>query len=357
MAPDAFDIDYPRAVLVALALASGVALIVAGTTSTAAFGAYNPAWDGATALRDEADAAGVESEIARNTTAYTRVPANGTVAVVISPDKPYRSAEAARLRTFVRRGGTLVIAEDFGNHSNALLATLGVRARFDGRLLRDERYNYRSPAMPVARNVSNHSLVSGIERLTLNHGTAVRANRTTVLVRTSGYAYLDTNRNEALDTNESIGAYPVATVERTGAGGVIAVGDPSVLINVMLERPGNRAFVRAVFGTHDRVLLDYSHADRLPPLAVAVLVLRDAPLLQLVLGGIGLLGIGVWTRRPDLVARLRRMGRDEALSVPELDADELASVVRRRHPDWDDERVERVVRNMDRQPENSSRRR
>lgn len=45
--------------------------------------------------------------------------------MVLSPDKPYTDARTERLREFVRRGGTLVIAEDFGPNDNALLEGVG----------------------------------------------------------------------------------------------------------------------------------------------------------------------------------------------------------------------------------------
>ena len=52
------------------------------------------------------------------------------------------------------------------------------------------------------------------------------------------------------------------------------MSDPSIAINAMLEREGNRAFVRSLFGGHESVILDYSHATGFPPLALAVLLLR-----------------------------------------------------------------------------------
>lgn len=363
-----FDPNYPRVVLGVLAVVTLLALAFAASTSTAAFGAYNPSWDGAADLRGVADGAGVESELVRNASRYASVSANDTLAVVLSPERGYGPAETDRVRRFVREGGTLLVAEDVDTSANDLLAGVGASARIDGRPLRDERYNYRSSAMPIARNVSAHPLTEGVGSLTLNHGTAVRAGpggamvrpsandadrkganatdgNVTVLASTSAFAYRDANRNAALDAAESLGRYPVATVESVGEGRVIAVGDPSLFINAMLDRPGNRAFVQRVFGAHGRVLLDYSHAGRLPPLALATLVVRERPLFQFLLGAAGVAAVGLWARRPGLPARVREMvpsigtGKRDVRSGPE----ELAAFVRARHPDWDDERIERVI--------------
>ena len=343
---DRSDLGYPQVVLVGLTAVVVVGLVLAATTSSAAFGSYNQGWDGASSLQDEARAVGAEGEIVRNTSQYSSRAANDTVAVVLSPETGYGPTETDRLRAFVRRGGTLVVAEDFGNHSNALLARIGAQARVGGDPLRDEQYNYRSPAFPVARNVSNASLMEGVGSLTLNHGTSVEPSGATVLASTSPVAYLDTNANDELDDSDQVGTYPVATAESVGEGRVVVVGDPSLFINAMLDRAGNRAFVQALFAGHERVLLDYSHAGSLPPLSVALLVIRDAPLLQVLFGGLCLGVLGSWIRPPSVLRRLANRVRPESTADPTPNADDLSSFVRKQHPDWDDERIDRVIRGI-----------
>jgi hypothetical protein len=336
------DIDYPRALLVSLLAVLIIAVVVAASTSGAAFGTYNPAWDGAAELRGAADGLGVENEIALNTTQYETVAANETVALVLSPDSPYTDREAAQVRRFVAAGGTLVIAEDFGSHSNALLAAIGATARFDGAITRDERYTYQSPAMPLARNVSNHTLTTGVSRLTLNHATVIEPNEAQPVVTTSGFAYLDRNRNEELDDNESLGAYPVVTVEAIGQGEVVAVSDPSLFINAMADRSGNRAFILNAFGAGEQVLLDYSHAAQLPPLALALTLVRGSPALQVLVVG-GLVSLAAVWGQGRLGARLRRSDRDAVATSGGPSPDALTTYLTRQHPDWEESQVRRVV--------------
>lgn len=338
--------NYPRALLAAYALVVVLALLVAGTTTSAAFGAYNPAWDGASDLRTVAEATGAEAVVVRNTSTYGEQPARASVAVVLSPDRPYDERAAADLRQFVEEGGTLVVAEDFGPHGNDLLEAVGADARLDGRPLRDERHNHRSPALPVATNVTNASRVGGAEQLTLNHGTAVRPNGTDVLVRTSGFAYLDENGNGALDDDETLDAYPVVTTESVGAGRVVTVGDPSLMINAMLEREGNRQFVAGLFAGERYVLLDYSHAERLPPLAAARLSVQRSPLLQVVTGVLAVLAVAGWARGREADAvrtRLRQRFAPSEGSGAGVEEAALVSYLESRHPDWDHERVQQVV--------------
>lgn len=333
----------PRTVLAVLSVAVLISLVVAASTSTTAFGAYNAGWEGASGLADEADAMGVENQVILNTTAYETIPAKGTVSFVLAPKTGYNTSERKRLQRFVRKGGTLVVASDFGDRGNQLLEGVGADARFDGAPIRDERYYYRSPAMPIARNVSRAPITAGVEQLTLNHGTSIREGDATVLVRTSEFAYRDANRNGELDDRERMGARPVVTREKVGDGTVIAVSDPSVFINAMLDRSGNRRFARLLFTTRERAVFDYSHAGRQPPAAVALLRLREAPLWQGVLGFIGVGAVALWRRqRADSAMSERSESRSE--SQPASNATEsLVRYLVSRHPDWESARIKRVV--------------
>jgi hypothetical protein len=330
-------VDYPTVLLGGLTAVLVVALVVAASTSTAAFGVYNPAWDGAGELRDVAAAQGAEATVALNTSAYERVTPDETVALVLSPERAYGN-ESARLERFVRQGGTLVVAEDFGPQGNAVLEAVGATARFDGRLVRDERRLDRGPSLPRATNVSEPNattgnLTAGVDRLTLNYGTVVEPGNATVLVGTSEFSYLDGDRDGAVG-DEPLRSYPVATVESVGEGRVVAVSDPSLFINAMLDREGNRQFTANLFST-ERVLLDYSRAGGQPPLAVALLSVRASPLLQ---GGLLALTVGL------VVGGTRVFGRERELdeSARQVHRERLGDYLVRERG-WDPDRVERLT--------------
>ena len=349
----------PTRVLGAFALVVVVGLLVTASTSSASFGAYNHAWDGTSDLRGVASETSATSQIAHDTAAYSRVTPNGTVGIILSPDENYSATDRARLRRFVRQGGTLLVAGDYGGRTNRLLSALGTDARLDGRPVRDDQRQYRSPALPVADNVSNRSPVANISALTLNHGTVVTPGNATVLVSTSEYAYLDTNGNRKLDDDETISSMPVATVERVGEGRVFVVSDSSIMINTMLGRSDNRAFVRAILDGNRTVLLDYSHTGRLPPLALAVLTLRESALWQLFVGCGCLSFVLLWAQRPEGVSRrwnslTARISTSDARTTavspnrssdatPSLSESAMVDYLREQHPDWETERIERIV--------------
>ena len=349
------DWSAPQYLLVALVLTIVITGGVAASTSQTAFGSYNAAWDGASDLRDLAADAGADPVVALNTTEYESVDPDGTVAIVLSPDEPYTLAERTRVSEFVDAGGTLVVAEDYGPHSAGILRALGVQTRIVGVPLRDEQEYYRSPAFAVATNVTEDPVTAGVDQLTLNHGTSLRANdsnpNTTVLVRSSEFAYLDRNRDGHLNDSEELASHPVVVREAVGNGTVYVVSDPSLFINAMLERPGNARFTRNLVGNHSTAMLDYSHLSGQPPLVLATLTLQRSPLWQVVAAGVGLGGILFVGRLRGLLStvleRLRRRGRPESNHEFVLvDPDDVVQYLARRHPEWDEARLRRVMRGV-----------
>lgn len=337
--------SYPRLLLFALAAVIGLAIVVGASTSGAAFGTYTHSWEGTSELRSEADAAGAETIVATDTARYEETPADGTVGIILASEEAYSTDEGVQVADFVRRGGTVVVADDIGT-TNQLLQEIGANTRVDGDPLRDEREYHRSPALPVATQTADHPYVSESETFTLNHGSALVPNGADVLIQSSEYAYLDRNRNRQFDGDEEIGTQPVMTIEEVGQGQVIVISDTSALINAMLERPGNRAFVQQLVDAHDRVLIDQSHAGDIPPLALALLVLRESAVLQL-LAVVGLIaGVAILDRRPDW----RRAIRDRfsgPSETPRMDThlqrSELDAILAAQHPEWDSDRRERVI--------------
>lgn len=321
-----------------------VAIVMTGiwgaSTSGLAFGAYNSDWDGGSGLRTEAGSVGASPYVATEVSDYGDVTPNQTVAVILSPDQGYDEADVNQIQQFVREGGTLVVAEDRGSHANPLLQRLNVSTRVDGRPLRDERNYYRSPDLAVATGVAESDLTNGTDQLTLNYGTALQPNGSQVLVQTSPFAYLDTNGNASLDAEESMQQYPIVTVESVGEGRAVVVSDPSIFINAMVDRPGNEQFVQALLSGQTTVLLDYSHTGNVPPLVVARLELERSSALQ---GLVGLALIGVLIAISARIPTIRARRQSPSDNVPPPSKKEVRQRVARRHPQWDSDRVDRVL--------------
>ncbi len=333
--------------LVALALAVGLTVAVGASTGAEAYGTFNPAWDGGSELRAAVADAGAEPYVLLAAGDYDALDPADTAVIVLSPADAYDAADRARLAAYVENGGTLVVAEDFRPHANPLLRAVGARARVTGEPLRDNLRNTRTAAFPLATNVSrvtpsdagaerpgaagggargtdpaNARLTRGVDALGLNHPSTVAPNGARVLVNSSQFAYLDTNRNERPDAGERVGRYPVVTAESVGAGRVVVVSDPSLFINAMATTADNRRFVRNVATGHGRVGIDQTHAGGQPPLAVALVSVRRDPLLQLLVGGAGLAVVALANRQVDTPTHGDGGKRDAARDDTEADVRE-----------------------------------
>ena len=337
------SLTLPQLLLATYTALTVIAIVYAASTSAAAFGVYNSEWDGANELRTVAADAGTNVTIGTNVSRYPTSNADGTVAVVLSPAESYSPSERTRIAEFVRNGGTLVVAEDYRPHGTALLAAVGADARFDGRPVYDNRNYYRNSSLPEATPAGDYPETAGVDTVVLNYGTTVRAGSATTLVTTSEYAYLDTNGNGELDGEEQLASRPVVTSESVGDGRVIAVGDPSIFVNAMLERGDNRQFVRNLVADHDTALLDYSHASSVPPVAAALLAVQQSDVL-LVFCGVVLVGT-LFALDSRLDEHLRKRLRDYRGREPDphVSRDGVKKYLSARHPDWESEQIERIT--------------
>jgi len=332
---------------------------LSGGLSAADFDPYNVGWDGTSTIHSSVEDGETGSYVSLTTARYERVPSAGTVAVVLSPERGYTEREVRRIRSFLAGGGTLIVAADFELRANQLLDRLGVRSRFDGRLLRDEQNNHRSSGLPIVRNVSDPRYVA-VGQITFNHGTAIDPNGAEVLATASGLSYLDTNRNGTLDRTEPLRAHPVITRESVDGGEVILIGDPSVFLNGMLERSGNRVFASGFLTRYDRVLFDYSHARNLPLQTRALILLRSSPAAQATTAVVSLLlillapllygrgsgrtGLSVWSRdgqggllRPLTEEEMVESLMENGFTVDEEQARRIVATIPSRVPVWSDD--------------------
>ena len=278
-----FGWSYPQVLLVVLVVTAGVTMLYLGSTSTAAFSPHNTGWDGTDRLHDLAADNGAVV-VTTSTDRYESVDPATTTAVVLAPQSSYDSTDTEQISTFVEDGGTLVVADDAGPNGNQLLSAVGASARFHGALLRDREHNFRQSSFPVATNVSESPITRDVDQLTLNNGTVVEPRGARPLVASSPFGYLDPTGTDELDDDTAFETYPVVTTESVGDGTVIAVSDPSLFINAMLDQPDNEAFATNLAETSEQMLIDSTHTAERPPLVVAVSWLQERPIVGAVVG-------------------------------------------------------------------------
>lgn len=136
---------------------------------------------------------------------------------------PRATLEPAHVASFVRRGGRLLLADDFGRAGEAF-ARLGLLRR-PARGVRAARFHENHPALPVARAFdTTHPLAQGVAELYTNHPAVFQVERDAEVVFGFG-------AGEALVVAGGL-----------GEGRFVAIADPSVLINGMLAFEENLLF-------------------------------------------------------------------------------------------------------------------
>lgn len=357
-----FGLSIPQLLLVLLTLSLCISVFFVATTTTTGFSPYNPDWDGTREFRNLASTTG-ELTVATDTNQYGAVNPDATTAFVFAPTEKYADADKEAIGRFVQQGGMLVIADTSDSYGNDLLGAIGASAQFDGRILRDEQHNLQSSALPKVSDTSNHQFVSNVSTLTLNYGTAVEPGESRSILNSSSVSYLSRNGTDTLTGETELRSYSVVTVESVGNGTIVTVGDPSIFISSMLDESDNKKFASTILNQRSNVLLDQSHTPSPPPLVAVMLALRSSSLtaaavLVVVIGL--LLGGSSWynSRYRSLLRRWidsviadyrtdtvtdHRLETGSGSQLLHSDPETIRNVLQERHPEWDEEQIDRVI--------------
>lgn len=182
------------------------------------------------------------------------------VTLILVPCVNFTVSELGELSRFITRGGTLVLADDYG-FGNQVLEYLGMEERFSGQALLDPLFNYRNKRLPRVYSLSSGPITGGTESLVLNHATCLDyVKEDDVLAYSSSFAFLDTNDSGNWEEGEPTGPLPVISRHDLAEGQVILFSDPSIFINSMQTIEGNyRIIQNLVRVTESTILIDQSH--------------------------------------------------------------------------------------------------
>ena len=220
------------------------------------FRTENPFWNGAREMNSSYPATTLESLSALPS------PPHGATLIII-PYLAFTPDELKELSSFVTRGGTLILADDYG-HGNQILANLGLKARFARQSLLDPLSNYRNKWFPMIPHFNPSALTINIDSLVFNHATCLTGvEAEDALALSSSFSFLDANGNQAWDEGEPAGSLPVISHHKLGDGLIILISDPSIFINSMEKMEDNQNFIQNIAtATTSGLLIDQSH---LPP--------------------------------------------------------------------------------------------
>ena len=205
--------------------------------STEDFMTHNDMWNGVKRFCDAYGAATIDSlDDLPDTT-------SGVVLVLI-PYIELDTEELAAVGRFVGGGGILLLMDDYG-YGNQVLSYLGLDVRFSNQPLLDPVFNLKNLRLPRILDFTPEVMEAGIDAIVLNHATALLdVPESDVIAWSSVSSFLDEDESETWEDEEPSGPFPVAAQFSIGDGEVVVVADPSIVINSIVGRDDNYAFIR-----------------------------------------------------------------------------------------------------------------
>lgn len=217
-----------RSALGVLALA--LALALAPATARAADDIdYDPrgsAWNGMAQFVGLAEGIGFEV-VPVSSLEWSELSASDILVLIY----PLQRVDPARLGAFVQAGGHVVIADDFGEAKDAM-QNLGL-LRAEAIVPRAAKYHDDQPWAPIANGRGAHPIADDVGEVVTNHPAAL------------------TNVEGATEVVGFDNGAVVVAGER-GGGRFVAVSDPSIFINRMMQFHGNVTLAHNVLRWLDR---------------------------------------------------------------------------------------------------------
>lgn len=202
-------------------------------STTEEYSRYNIQWNGTSVFSDLAEERGaVEVRNPADLEGYT-----GAYLLLIAPDTDLDADAAGSYRSFLERGNTIILADDFGT-GNQILTALGSEIRILPGNLSSMDMEYSDPNTVIAYRTANATLVDGVGTIVLNRPAALEGGE--ILMQTSILSWIDADGNRHIDADEALGKYGVVARESVGAGEIYVISDPSLFINAMVGLGGVR---------------------------------------------------------------------------------------------------------------------
>ncbi|WP_258083294.1 DUF4350 domain-containing protein [Thermococcus thermotolerans] len=189
--------------------------------------------------------------------------------VVVGPDVGFSSGEVEELKSFLEKGNTLLLADDFGT-GNQLLEGLGLKVRLSKKPVLSLTYS-KNADFPVTMDVRDPELAKGVSLLVMSRPSAI-LNVQNALVYTSNASML----------GGTYGAFPVVVRIPYGKGTIILVSDPDIFTNSLYRE--NEPFLKnLVEGLPKKTFyIDEAHHADFNPYSSGSIVIRRAVNRELV---------------------------------------------------------------------------
>jgi len=320
------------------------------------FSIYNTGWNGCSDLAVKTRemgsftpnielAEGKRTEVTQRDLTEYEVEAEKTSMIIMGPSQEFSEESIEYVDEFLRDGGKLLLADDFGS-GNTLLDGLETDSSFHSTPLLDFAYE-KKPELGVVYNFEDHVLTENVSQVMLNSPTAIdKSEGASTLMRSSEASWLDRNENRMKDEDETFDEYPLMTVEDYGDGELILVSDPSIFINSMQERKDNSVLSENILnylssGRSD-IIFDESHRE----MSFVYRMIYTGNVPGIVIGTLFIFagfGIGIYLGLSELRDVLfQKMMKVVPFLFGEQEKEDPVGKMLNNHPDWDKDKLEMI---------------
>ncbi len=213
-------------ILLSVVLAAAPAHAQTVPTFDAEYDPYSQAWNGMASFVGLAEGMGFSVDV-RDSLEWDTLEARDILFLVF----PLQRVDPAKLAAYVQAGGNVVIADDFGDGKEAMQA-LGL-LRIEVEQARSSRFYEGRMYAPIANARGDHPLAREVGDVVTNHPAVM-------------------TRIEGATTIVGLDEGAIVVAGERGFGKYVAVSDPSIFINRMLQFPGNVALTGNIFNWLDR---------------------------------------------------------------------------------------------------------
>lgn len=185
---------------------------------------------------------------------------NGTL-IVVGPDVDFSSREIEQVKTFLKNGGTLLLADDFGT-GNELLSGLGLYERFSKKPVLSLTYS-KNYEFPVTGEILNSNLSNGVNYLILSRPAAI-LHAENPLIYTSNASMF----------NGRYGAFAIMEAIPYGKGQVILISDPDIFTNSLFAQ--DEVFLKNLVNSlpEKTFYIDEAHHADFNPYSTGTIIIR-----------------------------------------------------------------------------------
>lgn len=235
-----------------LLLAVLAILLVHLSANDREFSRYNPGWNGTSAFFSSLDRYQVTGVAEPGGLAGAGP--NATL-LILAPYRTPTEAELGAYRTFLDRGNTIFLADDFGT-GNRILAGLASRITINPGQLASLDREYADPASVVAYGTLAGGTAGETASLILNAPASLDGG--IPLFRTSVFSWIDEDQDRHPGRDEVMGIFTVMATEENGGGTLVVLADPSIFINAMAGAGSaeNKRLLARLSGEEGPVLID-----------------------------------------------------------------------------------------------------